>query len=241
MKKFIALIGVLLIFASASFAADVYVKQTTHTDEFSMMGQSQPAKDDINEMWIGKDKFAMVSSETTIIINLDDKKMYMINHSTKTYVPMDLPLDISQYFPAQFSQMMQGVTIKVNPTGETKTIDSWKCDGYDVNMNIMMMDMKQKVWASTDVPFDWKAFNEKMLPQFTQAMMNIGGDAMDEFIKIKGFQIRTEMSMNMMGAEMKSWTEVSEIAEKSAPAGIYSVPEGYSKKDKFSMMDLQKK
>jgi len=33
MKKFIALIGVLLIFASASFAADVYVKQTTHTDE----------------------------------------------------------------------------------------------------------------------------------------------------------------------------------------------------------------
>jgi len=81
MKKFIALIGVLLIFASASFAADVYVKQTTHTDESSMMGQSQPAKDDINEMWIGKDKFAMVSSETTIIINLDDKKMYMINHS----------------------------------------------------------------------------------------------------------------------------------------------------------------
>ncbi|GAI78887.1 unnamed protein product, partial [marine sediment metagenome] len=36
-------------------------------------------------------------------------------------------------------------------------------------------------------------------------------------------------------------TEVSEITEKSAPAGIYSVPEGYTKKDKFSMMDLQKK
>jgi hypothetical protein len=108
-------------------------------------------------------------------------------------------------------------------------------------MKIMMMDMKQKVWASTDVPFDWKAFNEKMLPQFTQAMMNIGGDAMDELLKIKGFQIRTDMSMNMMGADMKSWTEVSEIAEKSAPAGIYSVPEGYTKKDKFSMMDLQKK
>ena len=165
----------------------------------------------------------------------------MINHSTKTYVPMDLPLDISQYFPAQFSQMMQGVTIKVNPTGETKTIKSWKCDGYDVNMNIMMMNMKQKVWASKDVPFDWKAFNEKMLPQFTQAMMNIGGEAMDELKKMEGFQIRTEMSMGIMGAEMKSWTEVSEITEKSAPAGIYSIPEGYTKKDKFSMMDLQKK
>jgi len=44
-----------------------------------------------------------------------------------------------------------------------------------------------------------------------------------------------------MGTDMESWTEVVEISEKAAPTGTYSVPESYSKKDKFGMKDLQKR
>jgi len=241
MKRIITVILVLFAFSTVSLTADIYIKQKQHTDEFSMMGQTQPAKDEISDMWIGKDKFAMHGKEMSIIIDLNAKKMYMINHKNKSYVAMDLPLDLSKYFPPQLQQMMQGVTVKVNPTGEKKTINNWKCEGYDVKMNIMMMDMTQKVWASTDVPFDWKAFNEKMFPQFTQAMMRLDEDAVQEFLKIKGFQIRTEMTMSIMGTDMKQWTEVVEISKKSAPAGTYSFPEGYAKKDKFDMADMQKR
>jgi hypothetical protein len=44
-----------------------------------------------------------------------------------------------------------------------------------------------------------------------------------------------EMSMNIMGQEMKSTSQVLEISKKSAPAGIYSVPQGYTKQDRLTM------
>jgi hypothetical protein len=102
----------------------------------------------------------------------------------------------------------------------------------------MMMEMKQKIWSSTDVPFDWQAYNEKMMPYFMQVMTNMGGDAFEEFKKIKGFQIRTDMTMSVMGNDIKHWTEVEEITSKSAPAGTYDPPAGYTKKDKIDTMGL---
>jgi len=239
MKKFITVVLVLFVFGSVSVFSDVYIKQKSHTDAISMMGQNQPAKDEVNETWIGKDKFAMITSEMSIIIDLSVKKMYFVTHTNKSYVPMDLPLDLEKYFPAQMMQMMQGITVKVTPSGESKTINQWKCDGYDTEMNIMMMKMKMKIWASTDVPFDWKEFNEKMYPLMSQAMFRLDEKAMEEFKKINGYQIRQDISMDMMGTEMKSWTEVVEITKKSAPAGIYSPPEGYTKQDKIDMMNLR--
>lgn len=152
---------------------------------------------------------------------------------------MDLPLDLEKYFPAQMMQMMKGITVKVTPTGETKIINEWKCDGYDTEMNIMMMKMKMKIWASTDVPFDWKEFNEKMYPLMSQAMFRLDEKAMEEFKKIKGYQIRQDISMDMMGTEMNSWSEVVEITKKSAPAGVYAPPEGYTKSDKIDMMNMR--
>ena len=236
MRKTAIVIGVILAFTTASFAADVYIKQKSHQDAMAMA--NQPAKDQIQDIWIADNKMAMHNPDMSIVINLDIKKMYWINHKGKNYVEMDLPLDLTKYFPPQMAQMMSGLTVTVNPTGETKTIGKWKCDGYDVSINIMMMDMKQKIWSSTDVPFDWQAYNDKMLPNFMQAMTNMGGEAFEEFKKIKGFQIRTDMTMSVMGNDMKNWTEVEEITKKSAPAGTYDPPAGYTKKDKIDMMGM---
>jgi hypothetical protein len=215
--------------------ADVYVKQSSHTD--AVMGQ--PAKDQINHLWISDNKFAMHSDDQSIIIDLDASKMYMIQHKSKSYVPMDLPLDLAKYFPPQMQQMMQGMSLKVNVTGEKETIGQWPCEIYEMTMTIMGMEMTQKIWASTEVPFDWKAFNERLMPQFMQAFMRLGADSLDEFKKIQGFQIKTEMSMNMMGNTMKNTSDVLEIDSKSAPAGTYAPPAGYTKKDKLDFMDMR--
>ncbi|HHF51398.1 MAG: DUF4412 domain-containing protein [Candidatus Aminicenantes bacterium] len=241
MKKTLTIILSLLVFAAVSFSAEVYIKQQTHTDAIEMMGQSQPAKDEVNHMWLADNKMATHGTDQSVIINLDKSKMYMINHQTKTYVEMDLPLDISKYFPPQFAQMMSSITIKVTPTGETQKIGNWNCSGYDVDSTIMMMNQKQKIWASTDVPFDWNMYAEKMLPKLMQGTMMLSEESVKEFMKIKGFQIRTESTMNVMGNEMKSYSEVIEITKKNAPAGTFDPPSDYEKKDQFSMEDMQKR
>jgi hypothetical protein len=153
---------------------------------------------------------------------------------------MTLPLDMEKYFPAQMMQMMGNVTVSVTPLTETQKIGQWDCAAYDVTMNVMMMDMQQKIWASTDVPFDWRDYSQKMLPKLNQAMMRLGEDSIKEMMKVEGFQIRSETSMSVMGNEMKSWQQVEEIIKQDAPAGTYSAPEGYTKKDKLDMMDIQR-
>jgi hypothetical protein len=210
------------------------------------MGQKTPEKNEISHMWIGKNKMATHGEEVSIVINLDKKEILMINHKNKSYVPMSLPLELDKYFPAQMMQMMGGIKVTVNPTGETLKIGDWKCQGYDMSMNMMMITMNTKIWASTDVPFDWKEFQEGIFMEFakvtiSKVTMRLGEDSVKELQKIKGFQIKSVMTINMMGQNMITTQEVVEISKKSAPAGTYSAPDGYTKKDKFTMMDMQNK
>jgi hypothetical protein len=60
-------------------------------------------------------------------------------------------------------------------------------------------------------------------------------------MKIEGFQVANEMTMEMMGNKINTTTEVVEIAKKTPPAGVYSVPAGYTKNDKLSMQDAMKR
>ncbi len=245
MRKYAAVFIVFFLFSAVFVCADVYIKQKTHTDAFEVMGQSQPAKDVINNMWLAENKMASLSEDQSFIIDLEKNKVFWMNTQKKSYIEMDLPLDISKYLPEQAAEMManMNISVAVQPTTETDTIAGKKCTKYDVTMTIMMMmtmEMKMKVWATEDVPFDWKKFQDKMIQMFSPTMP-LGEEALNAFKQIKGWQMRSEMTMNMMGTDMKTVQEVMEIVQKDAPAGTYTVPEGYTKQDKFSLEDMQRR
>ncbi len=238
-KSFICMLMV-LAFGTSALVADIYIKQVSHTEAFSMQGREQPAQDDVIHMWMGNDKMAVEMPQQKIVIDLGKDVMLWINHRNKSYVEMILPLDLEKYFPAQMMQMMGNIDVTVTATGEKQKIGEWECEGYQISMKFMMMNMQQTIWASQDVPFDWKDYSQKMLPKLSQATMYLGEDSLSEMMKIQGFQIKTETSMEAMGTEVKSWQEVQEIVKKTPPAGTYTVPEGYAKKDKLDLKDIQR-
>ncbi|MBU1338972.1 MAG: hypothetical protein KKD56_07895 [Acidobacteria bacterium] len=240
MKKTILIISLVLV-CGLFLSADVYIKQNTHSDAVQIMGQSTPEKNEVNHMWIGKNKMAMHGKDGSFIVDLDKKHVLMINHSNKTYIPMTIPIDLDAYFPPQLMQMMGDVKVSISPTGNSKTIGTWKCEEYTMEMNMMMFTTKGTIYATTDVPFDWKEYQQEMYASFAQATMRLSEESVMEFQKIKGFQIQTEMIVNMMGTEMKTVQIVEEIAKKDAPAGTYDAPSDYTKQDKFSLQDLQKR
>lgn len=219
-----------IIFLAGFVSGDVYIKQKTTNSGSGFMGGNQP-KEEIQEMWLTEGKLASHSPSSSLIINLDKQAAYSINHEKKTYAEMSLPLDMSQYLPPQARKMMGEASVKVTPTGETKTINEWKCKGYEVAYSMMMMDMNAKIWASTDVPFNWKDFAEKMYANWAAFSMQLGEKAVDELKKIEGFQIKSETTMSVMGQKMTTTQEVLEIGEKDAPAGTYTLPSGYEKTD----------
>jgi hypothetical protein len=128
----------------------------------------------------------------------------------------------------------------VKATGGKKTVGQWVCDEYEMTMTMMGMPIKTKIYASENVPFDSKAFMEKMASHILKTQFMNDMDSIKEMMKIKGFTILQETNMEVMGNSMKTTTEVVEISKKAAPAGIYSLPAGYTKKAALSMGEMQK-
>jgi hypothetical protein len=238
MKKLTLSLALILV-ATLSLSADVYVKSKIHADAMNVMGQSTPARDSVSEQWIGDDKFANVSSDQSMIIDLKKNMVWIVNHKAKNYVETALPLDMSKLLPpeaAAFAGMMK-MSMTVAPTNETKKIGQWNCQGYTMTMAIMGMNVTSKVWASTEVGFDTAAFNSKFLGNLMKGSgMMIDDASIKELGKIKGYQIANEV--DMFGA--KTTTEVTEISKKTPPPGLYGVPAGYAKTASLSMDALKK-
>lgn len=238
MKK-LSLVLLIFLFFTGFAAADFYVKQNTHTDAYNMMGRDYPTKDIVSETWLGKDRFATVSENTTIIMDANEKVVYVINHQEKNYVEMPLPFKIENYLGEQAKQarmMMSGMTATVTPTGEQKKIGEWNCQGYDIKMSMGgMMEMDMKVWATQDVPFDLDQVRKLRKISMELSGTMASDQLLKEFEKIDGFQVASEIEVKVMGQSINTTSKVVEIQKKSPPPNIYQVPLGYTKTDTLPM------
>jgi hypothetical protein len=241
---------VALAFVAVQARADVYMKQKTHTGAFTVMGQSQPEKDEIMVFWLGAGKARTDTEGKSMLFFADKKVLIALDHAAKTY--SEVPLDFDKMFeeaaaaqepkdaeeaeamkkmPGFMKNMMKGVmgsmSAKVTETGETKTIGNWKCRKYLIDMTMMGGEMKSEAWATEDLKVDYSlafAMSNAMMaaqPGFDKILQ--------EMKKIKGVVVYQTASTKMMGAEVTSTTEVLECSDKSAPAGTYDIPAGYKK------------
>ena len=249
-KKSLITLGLILFVTCAVTSlvlqADVFIKQKNHTDGFSMMGQSQPAKDDVFVTWMGKNKARLDSGEdTSIIILLDKNVMYLVNHAKMSYTEMEIGgksdiltsalsgADMSDEEQAQAKKMMQSFSqmmkpsISVTETGESQKIKGWNCKKYNLKMSMMGTTSNAETWATEDIKIDYELYRNLSLSLMGQ-MTGIE-DMLKEMEKIKGIVVLQESTMSMMGTDVKSSQELLEVSDKPAPAGTYTVPEGYNK------------
>ena len=231
MKKLFILTALLLVSFSL-LQADYYIKQKV---DVNAMGQQ---KQQTIETWIGKKKVATIADTSSFILDHGAKKMYMIMHANKTYSEFDLPFDASKMMTGgkgkQMAQMMKNMTISINDAGKTKKIAGFKCKGYKLVIGMEMMGQKVTnnitIWASTEVPFDWKSMVDMQVAMAGMMQMGSGEKFVNEYKKIKGFQLGMDMDMDMGMMKMSMKSEAVEVVKKTAKAGTYSVPAGYSKK-----------
>jgi hypothetical protein len=220
-----------LLMAGAA-QADFKVVQAYHQDEFSMMGQNQPATDEQRTTWIGTDRLRMDQGNTTTIVRLDTKKLYILDHEKKSYYQVDLPVDLNQLLPPGMGeQMMKMMTfdITVTPGDETKQVGEWTAKRYDMEMKSAMVTVSGTLWATDQAPVkssDYMRLYSEVLS------LQPGMDAMAEKMGvIDGFVVAQEstVAMTMMGdTSVRSTEQTESIEETDAPAGTYDPPAGYS-------------
>ncbi|MFQ6110337.1 MAG: DUF4412 domain-containing protein, partial [Candidatus Aminicenantales bacterium] len=225
--------------------ADSHIKKFRHTDAMTIMGQTQPAKDEEGATWMTKDKMREDEGKSrSTIVRLDLKKIYVIDHEKKEYVEIDLPIDFEKILPSEAKQMMQmmEVTAKVTETQEVQKIKKWDCKKYLVEIGFSMMGMnmpmKMDMWVTKGIDIDFNLY-EKFQTEML-SLQPIFKDFIEEFKKIKGYPVLTEMTMTMMGTETKTKEEVISVEKKNAPEGTYDIPEGYSKSETFNPFEQKR-
>ncbi|NIM58879.1 MAG: DUF4412 domain-containing protein [Candidatus Aminicenantes bacterium] len=213
--------------------ADIIITKSKHT-ESTVEGQPQPAKNEEGKTWIAKNKMREDMAESSIIVRLDLNKIYTIDHSTKTYSEINLPVEIEKAVPPEAKQMMDVMQTKsssVRETAEAQTIRDWLCQKFLVEVEISMMEMNipmaMEIWASRDLGIDLSAYKK-----FSDAILSLNPftkGLSEEFKKIQGYPVLTISSVKMMGTETKEREEVISVEKKDVPSKTYNLPRGYEK------------
>lgn len=242
----IAAVAALVVFAlaAAPARADLYLRQKLHTGSVTVMGKTQPEKDEVMVFWLGANRSRTDTGDSKSSIFLADKGiLYVLDHEKLTYMEMPLDLDktIDQAMAgrgeeggrmaAMMKRMTQGfmgnISVKVTETGETRRIGSWDCRKYLIDMKLPGGETQSEAWATEDIKTDARLY-------FSAANAMMAGqpgfaEIVKEMQKVKGVIVLQTSKTKMMGSEVVSTMELLEGGEKTPPAGAYEVPSGYKK------------
>lgn len=241
--KALAIVAVVVLMAGSA-AADLKIVKIEHTDGFNAMGRTTPPVDQELVTWIGSDRMRSEKGDTSTIIRLDQKKLYVLDHDTKTYNTLELPIDITKFMPPGMAEQMISMMtfdITVIPTDETKMVGEWETRRYDVTMTSKMADIAMTIWATDIEGFDREAYYA-MYDHLNS--MSPGLDEMvDEMQKVEGLVVEEEgiTTMTVMGnTTIKRTSKTTSIEDLEPPAGTYDPPADYTEEPYDFMGAMQR-
>ena len=170
--------------------------------------------------------------------------MYFIMHGDSTYAEIALPVNWMTVVDSALAGRLQMFRRlgEVKATGETKKIGEWSCKEYEVYSWIRYMDIRYDerettVWVTEYLPLELAVYHE--MTAAVGQIRNYSDDLIEEFKKIEGLPIVSEGVIYMKGFSVDTNEELIEMYEADAPAGVYEIPEGYTKKEQLTMQDLR--
>jgi hypothetical protein len=222
--------------------ADVFIKQQHHTEGFEMMGRSQPSRDLVQKMWLSADKARSDMENHSVIVRLDKRVSYFLDHSRRTY--SELPMDLSQSDRSRsdgrsspedratrnpMGRSMPRLSLKITETGETRKIGQYHCRKYIQRVESVMGPVTSEIWTTEDLKMDMELY-----ARFSLALMTFqpgGRETMKanlaETRKMRGVPVLSLTTTRIGEAEVKSRVDLVEFREEQAPPGIFEIPADY--------------
>jgi hypothetical protein len=240
--RIVLLLAALCLCVPAVAHSDLCLKRQERS-EFTADGVNGSRVGDVYETWIGKGRIASHEGNKTILLDLGRKWFCIVNHPDSTYVECSLPIVPSEVLSEEMLKSYDGVrfTGGVEATGGTREIAGLKCREYrvsywDVRGDSLSNAHEYAVWATEDVSFDEKVYDE--MSDAMRLLHDRDEKVREELEKIKGLQVGLEMTQEGNGIVSTFVIEAVEVSEKTPPDGVYDVPAGYAKKDRLTDRDF---
>lgn len=232
LKSTTILLLALLVSVSAATADTVI---TTRSVSEGMAGMPGTEVDETSTLWLGEGKFRKDGGEQSFIVDLNAKKLFIVDHSDKSCQTVDLPLDLSKHVPEEMRSMLEqmaaqlNMRVEVTPTDESKEIAGYSTKLYRVSARSDQgLESDMDLWMTDAIKFDVAGY--KQMTEALFSMQPIGADWKKAILEIQGFPVLQETTIRMMGQEIKAREELISVEEKEAPAGAYAPPPDYTVK-----------
>jgi len=212
-----------------------------HVVEKQVAGPGAEGSRPSTDLWFGDGKIRCTVSGFIFLMDEAKREFTVINTRQKTYVRTSMPLDMMAVSSEQLRLRFAAIrnTGTVEETGESTKILDRACRGYTVSLWMEYKNRKAghrsgTVWATRDLPFDWKRLNK--LLENLRVFYRRDAECRKELNKIQGFQMGFDLELPRGQGTISK--RVVKIARETPPPGTYEVPEGYEKREKLEPRDL---
>jgi hypothetical protein len=237
-----AALMLLMIAAGVGFAGVV-----VHEQEVVRRGNGQPATHERTVMIQGN-KQKMVTDKETVVTDLDNGMMYMLDPASKTYLELPFPPR------GRMAAMMAGAgtsSLSFKKTGGHQTIAGYSCENYAGDGDMMGNKYSVKGCFSTKAPgaSDFTNFQKEMQEKVKGTPMEMSGSVPDgvplklesttklTHVSVPGMSPDQTAKLNQMLANrppVVTDTTVTRIASENLSPETFAIPAGY-KKQEFKM------
>lgn len=244
-----ALAVLMLLFAAGSRADTLLtIKARLETTPPRPSTQDSPGEAKW-QLWVGDHRLRedAPAHSMSVIRRFDQKKLYFVDHPSKTYSEVDLPIQpassgaapqsgkpAAASDPSKEKGPRQKEQMTVTVTDEVRRIGPWNARKVVVVSRGFWGEITKVKWMSTEVGVD-----EGTLNQWQHNAVTLPPDSIDPEVleaqrrlnAIPGYPV-LEDSRSFGGpdeTEFRWHTELVSAEKKEPPAGLYEPPAGYTK------------
>jgi hypothetical protein len=203
-----------------------------HIEGFKVGDRAQEPRDADVNIWLSADKMRRDEGPLSAIVRLDRKKLYLINHTDKTYSVVDLPVNLAKLVAKgdqeRFQQFVaeSQIKAKVAPAAETRKIHGWSARRVDVELsNSHGLRVSTQMWLTKELG-PYGAYNT--MNGVLASLQPNSAEWSRKIRELDGFPVYQETTVNVGGASFKSQEEVVTVETREVPDVTYDPPLGFN-------------
>ena len=217
---------------AARAGADLVLTIKGHAEGFKVGNRTQEPRDADVKIWLSASKMRRDEGPLSTIVRLDRKKLYLVNHTDKTFSVVDLPIDWAKLVPSgdreKFQQFVteNQLAASIKPAAETRQIHGWSTHRVDVELaSAHGTRVSMQMWLTRDLDL-YGAYNK--MSGVLASLQVSSADWARKVGGLDGFPVYQETTVSVGGASFKSQEAVIGAETKPVPDVTYDPPAGFN-------------
>jgi len=232
--------------ASGAAVKAVYCRQITRAIDYFLWFEADARFFAMEEGWHAPNKIALIEEGRTFILNKETNRFIFLNRNRKTYLEVPLPMSREKALSADLARLFEERkrTGRVEPLSDTQEIQGRMCKGHRlIDWSAYGDEQTERaeniVWTTNEVPFNVALFDE-ILGNMRLLVSNKDEALLQQMQqRMPGYQMGIDYETRRFPWRTRYVMRVVEMAEKTAPPGVFSVPPDYARLERLDIMNLR--